>query len=158
EREQRRAPRRLLRRASEGRSRRPAAGRRRARLLRLVAARQLRVGAGLLVPLRHRSRRLRDTKAHPQGQLPRLPGHAAQHQVIWRPASGGLWQDRRFLTFWSAQAVSEFGDRISELALPLIAVTLLNATPAEVGLLTAAVWTPNLVSLFVGSWVDQQPD
>ena len=41
----------------------------------------------------------------------------------------GLWRDRRFLTFWSAQAVSEFGDRISELALPLIAVTLLNATP-----------------------------
>lgn len=71
---------------------------------------------------------------------------------------GGLWRDRRFLTFWSAQTVSEFGDRISELALPLIAVTMLNATPAEVGLLTAAVWLPNLVSLFIGTWVDQQPD
>ena len=70
----------------------------------------------------------------------------------------GLWRDRQFLTFWSAQAVSEFGDRISELALPLIAVTLLDASPFEVGLLTAAVWLPNLVSLVVGSWVDQQPD
>lgn len=76
--------------------------------------------------------------------------------MSWRPSFGGLWRDRKFLTFWSAQAVSEFGDRITELALPLIAVTLLDATPAEVGFLTAAVWLPNLVSLFIGSWVDQQ--
>jgi predicted MFS family arabinose efflux permease len=71
---------------------------------------------------------------------------------------GGLWRDREFRTFWSAQTVSEFGDRISELALPLIAVTLLDATPTEVGLLTAAVWLPNLVSLLIGSWVDQRRD
>ena len=76
--------------------------------------------------------------------------------MSWRPDFGGLWRDRKFLTFWSAQAVSEFGDRITELALPLIAVTLLDATPSEVGFLTAAVWLPNLVSLFIGSWVDQQ--
>lgn len=69
-----------------------------------------------------------------------------------------LWRDRRFRTFWSAQAVSEFGDRISELALPLIAVTLLDASPSQVGFLTAAVWLPNLASLFIGSWVDQHRD
>lgn len=69
-----------------------------------------------------------------------------------------LWRDRQFRTFWSAQGVSEFGDRITELALPLIAVTLLNASPGEVGLLTAAVWLPNLVSLFIGTWVDQARD
>lgn len=66
-----------------------------------------------------------------------------------------LWRDRQFRTFWSAQAVSEFGDRISELALPLIAVTLLDASPTQVGLLTAAVWLPNLASLVIGAWVDQ---
>lgn len=60
--------------------------------------------------------------------------------MSWRPKFGGLWRDREFMTFWSAQTVSEFGDRITELALPLIAVTLLNATAAEVGFLTAAVW------------------
>jgi MFS family permease len=54
--------------------------------------------------------------------------------------------------------VSEFGDRITELALPLIAVTALHASPSEVGLLTAAVWLPNLASLFIGTWVDQRPD
>jgi MFS family permease len=67
-----------------------------------------------------------------------------------------LWRDQEFRTFWSAQGISEFGDRITELALPLIAVTLLNASAGEVGLLTAAVWLPNIVSLFIGTWVDQR--
>ena len=61
-----------------------------------------------------------------------------------------------FNRFWAGHTISQFGDRISELALPLIAVTVLAATPAEVGLLTAAVWAPNLLSLLVGSWVDGQ--
>ncbi|TCM50192.1 MFS transporter [Kribbella sp. VKM Ac-2568] len=69
-----------------------------------------------------------------------------------------LWRDRQFRTFWSAQGVSEFGDRISELALPLIAVTLLDASPSQVGFLTAAVWLPNLASLFIGTWVDKRRD
>jgi MFS family permease len=38
----------------------------------------------------------------------------------------------------------------------LIAVVTLKASPAQVGLLTAAVWLPYLVSLLVGSWVDHQ--
>jgi MFS family permease len=74
------------------------------------------------------------------------------------PAATSLWRDRQFRTFWSAQGVSEFGDRVTELALPLIAVTLLNASPSQVGLLTAAVWLPNLASLFIGTWVDQRRD
>jgi MFS family permease len=69
-----------------------------------------------------------------------------------------LWRDRRFRTFWSAQTVSEFGDRVTELALPLIAVLLLDASPAQVGFLTAAVWLPNIASLFIGTWVDHRPD
>lgn len=73
-------------------------------------------------------------------------------------AATSLWRDRRFRTFWSAQGVSEFGDRITELALPLIAVTMLNASPSQVGFLTAAVWLPNLASLFIGTWVDHRRD
>jgi MFS family permease len=69
-----------------------------------------------------------------------------------------LWRDRQFRTFWSAQTVSEFGDRITELALPLIAVLLLDASPSQVGFLTAAVWLPNIASLFIGTWVDRRPD
>lgn len=67
-----------------------------------------------------------------------------------------LWRDRRFATYWSSQTVSQVGDRVSELALPLIAVTTLHASAAEVGVLTAAIWAPNLISLVVGAWVDQQ--
>lgn len=67
-----------------------------------------------------------------------------------------LWRDRRFVTYWSGETVSQFGDRVTELALPLIAVVSLHATPTQMGLLTAAVWAPNLVSLLVGAWVDHQ--
>lgn len=67
-----------------------------------------------------------------------------------------LWRDRRFATYWAGQGISQFGDRITELALPFIAVTTLHASAPTVGLLTAAVWAPNILSLFVGSWVDHQ--
>lgn len=70
--------------------------------------------------------------------------------------SRALWRDRRFSTYWAGQAVSQMGDRVSELALPLIAVTMLHASAPVVGLLTAAVWAPNLLSLFVGAWVDHR--
>lgn len=67
-----------------------------------------------------------------------------------------LWRDGRFVTFWSAQSVSELGDRVAELALPLVAISL-GASATEVALLTALVWLPNLLALVVGSWVDRQP-
>ncbi|KAB1932031.1 MFS transporter [Micromonospora sp. ALFpr18c] len=67
-----------------------------------------------------------------------------------------LHRDRRFRTFWIGETISQFGDRISELALPLIAVTLLAATPAQVSVLTALIWLPNLLGLFLGAWVDQR--
>lgn len=70
--------------------------------------------------------------------------------------SDGVWRDRRFRTYWLGQTVSEVGDRVSELALPLVAILFLDARPAQVGALVAAVWLPNLVSLFVGTWVDRR--
>lgn len=68
-----------------------------------------------------------------------------------------MWRDRRFATFWAGDAVSTLGDRVTELALPLIAVTTFHATPGVVGLLVAAVWAPNLVSVVVGAWVERRP-
>lgn len=63
---------------------------------------------------------------------------------------------RGFRTFWLGQSVSEFGDRISELALPLIAVTLLHAQARQTALLTALIWLPNTVAPVVGVWVDSR--
>ncbi|MGX1541218.1 MFS transporter [Streptomyces adustus] len=67
-----------------------------------------------------------------------------------------LWRDRRFVRFWTGQSVSQFGDRVSELALPLIAVTALHATANQVAWLTALVWAPNLLAIVLGAWVDHQ--
>ncbi|WP_051835767.1 MFS transporter [Streptomyces sp. NRRL WC-3549] len=74
-------------------------------------------------------------------------------------AAGGisLWRDRRFRRFWAGQSVSQFGDRITELALPLIAVSALSATANQVAWLTALIWTPNLLAILLGAWVDQRP-
>lgn len=66
--------------------------------------------------------------------------------------------NQRFARLWAGETISHFGDRITELALPLIAVVALAATPFEVGLLTAAVWAPNLLGLLVGSWTDRRAD
>ncbi|MET8366492.1 MFS transporter [Micromonospora sp. NPDC005194] len=72
------------------------------------------------------------------------------------PPAPALGRDRRFRTFWMGETISAFGDRISELALPLIAVSLLAATPVQVSVLTALIWLPNLLGLFLGAWVDQR--
>ncbi|MEV2246482.1 MFS transporter [Streptomyces sp. NPDC049970] len=75
------------------------------------------------------------------------------------PEAGGpisLWQDRRFRRFWAGQSISEFGDRITELALPLIAVTALSASANQVAWLTALIWIPNLLAIILGAWVDRR--
>jgi MFS family permease len=73
------------------------------------------------------------------------------------PAQDSLWRDRRFVRFWCGQSVSQFGDRISELALPLLAVGALRASANQVAWLTALVWTPSLLGLFLGAWIDHRP-
>jgi MFS family permease len=63
-----------------------------------------------------------------------------------------------FLRFWSAQAVSVFGDQVSALAIPLTAVLVLHAPPFQVGLLTSMAWLPHLLfSLPAGLWIDARP-
>ncbi|MDO3701565.1 MFS transporter [Micromonospora sp. C28SCA-DRY-2] len=69
-----------------------------------------------------------------------------------------LLRERAFRRYWSAQTVSYFGDEISTLALPLLAVLGTGAGPAEMGYLTAALLAPNLLfSLLAGAWVDRYP-
>ena len=73
------------------------------------------------------------------------------------PKAWTLLRETMFRRYWSAAAVSLVGDQISLLALPLLAVLWLDATPAEMGYLTAAGLAPNLAfSLLAGVWVDRQ--
>ena len=62
-----------------------------------------------------------------------------------------------FRRYWGAHTVSLFGDQISLLALPLVAVLSLDATAAEMGYLTAAALAPNLLfALHAGEWIDRR--
>lgn len=68
-----------------------------------------------------------------------------------------LLRQAAFRRYWSAQTVSLFGDQITMLAVPLLAVLAFGAGPAEMGYLTAASLLPNLFfSLPAGAWVDQR--
>ncbi len=50
-----------------------------------------------------------------------------------------------------------FGDQISSIALPLVAVLTLRVNPAQIGFLSALVWLPSLLfSLHAGAWVDRR--
>jgi len=67
----------------------------------------------------------------------------------------GLWRHTDFVKLWVGQSISLLGSQITFLALPLTAVLVLDATPAQMGFLTAAEAIPSLlVGLFVGVWVD----
>ena len=68
----------------------------------------------------------------------------------------GLWLNRDFLNLWCGESISHFGNQIWALAIPLIAVLTLDASPFAVGLLTAAGQLPTLVfSLIAGAWIDR---
>ncbi|GAA1597654.1 MFS transporter [Kribbella sancticallisti] len=69
-----------------------------------------------------------------------------------------LVRHRDFRWLWVGETVSRFGSAVSTVALPLIAVSVLQATTFEVGLLSAAAWLPwLLIGLPVGAWVDRLP-
>jgi predicted MFS family arabinose efflux permease len=76
--------------------------------------------------------------------------------VVEHQQHGGLWRDGDFLRFWSAETLSLIGSQVSLVAIPLLAVTLLTATPFEMGVLNAAQFAPFLLlTLVAGVWVDK---
>lgn len=72
-----------------------------------------------------------------------------------KPAS--LWRHRDFMLLWLGQSVSRLGDQFTGLAIPVIAVYVLNAGPFENGLLGFSGTLPFLLfGLLVGVWVDRR--
>ncbi|HLZ48856.1 MAG TPA: MFS transporter [Candidatus Limnocylindria bacterium] len=70
----------------------------------------------------------------------------------------GLTRDPEFLKLWVGETISDFGDQITLLAIPLTAVIVLKASAFQMGLLAAAATAPTaLFSLPVGVWVDRLP-
>jgi MFS family permease len=82
------------------------------------------------------------TLAAPTSRRPRLPAVLAE---------------RDFRRFWAGETVSVFGDQVTLIALPLVAVLDLQASPVQMGLLGAAALAPNLLfALHAGAWVDRR--
>jgi MFS family permease len=67
-----------------------------------------------------------------------------------------LLRERGFRTFWLAISISLLGDEIAVIALPLVAVLVLDAGPGQMGLLGAAALLLHLLfSLPAGVWLDR---
>ncbi len=71
---------------------------------------------------------------------------------------GGLLRQRSFRLLWIGETVSQLGNAMAVVGVPLVAVIVLHAGPLAVGVLTAAAWLPWLViGLPAGAWVDRWP-
>jgi MFS family permease len=69
-----------------------------------------------------------------------------------------LWRHHDFRLLWLGETTSKLGGSISGVAIPLVAITVLQASTFQVGMLTAASWLPwLLIGLPAGAWVDRLP-
>ncbi len=67
-----------------------------------------------------------------------------------------LLRNRNFLWLWGGEAISQFGAQFTLVALPVLAVSVLDASEFEVGVLNAAQTAAFLViSLPAGAWIDR---
>ncbi len=93
------------------------------------------------------------------GELEGLQGapEASGGQRGYRRAGGLLWQ-RNFRLLWIGETISQLGNAMALVGVPLVAVIVLRASTFTVGVLTAAGWLPWLViGLPAGAWVDRLP-
>ena len=73
-------------------------------------------------------------------------------------ATSGAWRSPAYVRMWSASVISALGSAITAIALPLLAVLTLSATPFQMGLLIASETVPILLfGLPTGVWVDRRP-
>ena len=74
----------------------------------------------------------------------------------WENYVGRIWRNRDYRTLWLSLTITHFGGQISFLALPLTAALLLDASPLEMGILTAMEALPyTLFGLFTGVLIDR---
>lgn len=68
----------------------------------------------------------------------------------------GLWRRPDFVRLWAAATVSNFGSMVGRTAIAFTAILVLDASPLQIGLLSAAELGPALVGgLVAGAWVDR---
>ncbi|MCI0440687.1 MAG: MFS transporter [Chloroflexi bacterium] len=75
-------------------------------------------------------------------------------RVLRRPRFTGLWRNPDFVKLWTGNTVSQLGTLMG--ALQFTAVLALDATPFQMGVLSAASVAPGLaLGLMAGVWVDR---
>jgi MFS family permease len=73
----------------------------------------------------------------------------------WRTAQV-VRSNPEFVKLWTGQAISSFGSAITTVAMPLVAVVTLGASPLQMGALSALTVLPHLLfGLPAGVWVDR---
>ena len=73
------------------------------------------------------------------------PGSPAGTFTTTEPRLIPLRKQRDYRLLWTARTISVTGSEVSKLAIPLTAITLLTASPSQMGLLTAAASVPALL-------------
>ena len=69
-----------------------------------------------------------------------------------------LWRHPEFMKLWAGQTISELGSVVTRTAIPLLALLVLGAGPAEMAILVVAgSLAVLLVGLIAGAWVDRLP-
>ena len=72
------------------------------------------------------------------------------------PHRPSLWRQGDFMKLWTAQTISQFGDEITGIALPFVAITILGANAFEMGILGVVRFLPWIFfTLPAGVWVDR---
>lgn len=70
-------------------------------------------------------------------------------------APTSLWRHADFLKLWGGQSLSLVGTQVTVVAMPLVALQLLHATSAQMGVLGALSRLPFVLFLFAGVWADR---
>lgn len=85
-----------------------------------------------------------------------IDGFQSLRHAVGVPRRESLWFHPGFRLLWAGDTVSQAGTFIGQTVLPLLAATVLAATPGEMGLLTAAENAAFLlIGLPAGVWVDR---
>ena len=70
----------------------------------------------------------------------------------------GLLRQRNFRLFWTGESLSEVGNSVTIVVIPLVAIDTLHTSTFIVTLLTAMVWLPwVIIGIPAGAWVDRLP-